>query len=51
MEVAGYAVQVFKDKDAVARAAADIFVNLAPQPHDSGAQCCQTRAADGGGRG
>ena len=35
MEVAGYAVQVFKDKDAVARAAADIFVNLAPQPHES----------------
>jgi 6-phosphogluconolactonase len=35
MDVAGYAVQVFKDKDAVARAAADIFVNLAPQPHES----------------
>jgi len=33
MKVADYAVQVLKDEDAVARAAADIFVNLAPQPH------------------
>ncbi len=33
MKVADYAVQVLKDGDAVARAAADIFVNLAPQSH------------------
>jgi 6-phosphogluconolactonase len=33
MKVADYAVQVLKDEDAVARAAADIFVNLAPQLH------------------
>ena len=35
MNVAGYPVQVFKNKDAVARAAAEIFVNLAPQPRES----------------
>jgi len=35
MKVADYAVQVLKDEDAVARAAADIFVNLAPQSHGS----------------
>ncbi len=33
MKAADYAVQVLKDEEAVARAAADIFVNLAPQPH------------------
>jgi 6-phosphogluconolactonase len=33
MKVTAYAVQVLKDGDAVARAAADIFVNLAPQPN------------------
>jgi len=33
MKVADHHVQVFKDKDAVARGAADVFVNLAPQPH------------------
>ena len=33
MKVTDYAVQVLKDEDAVARAAADIFVNLAPQPN------------------
>ncbi len=31
MKVADYAVQVLKDQDAVARAAADVFVSLAPQ--------------------
>jgi len=30
--MADYLVQVLKDRDAVARAAADFFVNLAPQP-------------------
>ena len=35
MKVVDHAVQVFKDKDAVARAAADIFVDLAPRPHGS----------------
>jgi len=33
MKVADYAVQVLKDEEAVARAAADIFVSLAPQLH------------------
>lgn len=33
MKVTDYAVQVLKDEDAVARAAADIFVNLASQPY------------------
>lgn len=32
MKVADYAVQVLKDKDAVGRAAAEIFVSLASQP-------------------
>ena len=32
MKVADYAAQVLKDEDAVARAAAEIFVSLAPQP-------------------
>lgn len=35
MKVTDHTVQVFKDKDAVARAAADVFVTLAPQPHGS----------------
>lgn len=35
MNVADHVVRVFKDEDGVARAAADIFVNLAPQPHES----------------
>jgi 6-phosphogluconolactonase len=35
MNVADYAVQVFKDEDAVACAAAEVFVSLAPQPHGS----------------
>jgi 6-phosphogluconolactonase len=35
MKVADYTVQVFKDKDAVARAAAEVFVSLAPQPQGS----------------
>jgi 6-phosphogluconolactonase len=35
MKVTDYAVQVLKDEDAVARAAVDIFVNLAPQPHEN----------------
>lgn len=33
MNVADHPVQVFRDKDAVARAAAEIFVALAPQPY------------------
>lgn len=35
MKVADHIVQVFKDNDAVARAAAEVFVTLAPQPHGS----------------
>ena len=33
MKVTDYATQVLKDESAVAHAAAEIFVNLAPQPH------------------
>lgn len=35
MKTADYTLQVFKNKDAVARGAADVFVGLAPQPHGS----------------
>jgi 6-phosphogluconolactonase len=34
MKVADYAVQVLKDKQAIARAAAEVFVSLAPPTHE-----------------